>query len=264
MKLVDCFTFYNELTLLKYRLTLLAPVVDYFIIAEANQTHMGHKKELYSRQLKDLFETFSHKIIHIVVDLPYTHDMLKVEQENQWDNERYQRNALQRGILSLDLDDSDVLIISDMDEIPDPDTLSMVKSGDLHVTINSLEQDMYYYNLRSQFTHKWCCPKMISYIEFSNMGLSCTSIRVYSACSAIPRGGWHLSYFGDAGFIINKLQNFAHAEHNTPEKLDTNNIQKCIDTTVCLVGDSYKMVYVPIAENPYLPPSYTQYLKEFI
>jgi beta-1,4-mannosyl-glycoprotein beta-1,4-N-acetylglucosaminyltransferase len=239
-------------------------VVDTFVICEANQTYMGHKKELYSRKLKGLFDKFQHKIIHIVVDLPYTHDTLKVEQNNQWYNERYQRNALQRGILFLDLDDTDLIIISDMDEIPDPDTLSMLQSGNLHITINSLEQDMYYYNLRSQFTHKWSRPKIISYIEFSNMGLSCDSIRIYSGCSAIPRGGWHLSYFGDADFIRNKLQNFSHAEHNVPDKVNINNIQWHMDNTKNIFGDSHPLVTIPISENRYLPPYYTSYLHMYI
>jgi len=264
MKLVDCFTFYNELTLLKYRLALLDPVVDTFIIAEANQTHMGYKKELYSQQLKEVFEKYNHKIIHLVIDLPYTHDILNLEQENQWDNERYQRNALQRGILSLELDDTDVVIISDMDEIPDPDTLSKIKSGDTEVSINSLEQDFYYYNLRSQFIRKWYSAKVISYREFINLGISCSSIRSHATTLSIPKGGWHLSYFGDTQFITNKLQNFAHNEHNTSTTIDPKNIQKCIDTTVCLVGDSYKMLHKPITENLYLPPYYTHYLKEFI
>jgi len=264
MKLVDCFTFYNELTLLEYRLTLLAPVVDYFIIAEANQTHMGHKKELYSKQLKDLFEKFSEKIVHLVIDLPYTHDTLKVEQENQWDNEKYQRNALQRGILSLDLDDSDIIIISDMDEIPDPDTLRKITSGDIEVTINALEQDLYYYNLRSQFVKKWYSAKLISYEEFTNLGISCSSIRAHNTPSTIPRGGWHLSYFGDTQFIKNKLQNFAHAEHNTPEKTDAINIQKRIDNTLSLFHESNAMLYIPIEDNPYLPPYYSHYLQKYL
>ena len=264
MKLVDCFTFYNELTLLEYRLALLDPVVDTFIIAEANQTHMGHKKELYSQQLKTLFDKFSEKIVHLVIDLPYTHDTLKVEQENQWDNEKYQRNALQRGILSLDLDDSDIIIISDMDEIPDPDTLRKVKCGDICVRLHALEQDFYYYNLRSQFVKKWFSAKAISYEEFTKLAISCSAIRAHNTTSIIPHAGWHLSYFGDTQFIKNKLQNFAHAEHNTPEKVDINNIEWHMNNTACLYGDSYKMLHVPIEENSYLPPFYSEYLKQFI
>jgi len=41
MKIIDCFTFYNEIDLLYYRLSILYEHVDYFIIVEANQTFSG-------------------------------------------------------------------------------------------------------------------------------------------------------------------------------------------------------------------------------
>jgi beta-1,4-mannosyl-glycoprotein beta-1,4-N-acetylglucosaminyltransferase len=71
MKIIDCFTFYNELKLLEYRLNILYNIVDYFIIVEANQTHQGKSKKLYYNENKNRFEKFQDKIIHIVVDLPY-------------------------------------------------------------------------------------------------------------------------------------------------------------------------------------------------
>ena len=41
MKAFDCFTFFNELDLLKIRLELLEDVVDYHVIVESNLTHSG-------------------------------------------------------------------------------------------------------------------------------------------------------------------------------------------------------------------------------
>ena len=46
MKIIDCFTFYNELDLLNYRLNILNNVVDYFIIVESTHTHVGKEKNL--------------------------------------------------------------------------------------------------------------------------------------------------------------------------------------------------------------------------
>jgi len=43
-KIIDCFTFYNEIDLLNYRLSVLNDVVDYFVIVEATHTHVGKKK----------------------------------------------------------------------------------------------------------------------------------------------------------------------------------------------------------------------------
>ena len=47
VKIIDCFTFYNELDLLKYRLTLLNSVVDYFVLVESTNTHVGKEKTLF-------------------------------------------------------------------------------------------------------------------------------------------------------------------------------------------------------------------------
>ena len=44
-KLIDSFLFFNEVDLLKVRLEYLGPIVDYFIIVEANIDFSGVKKE---------------------------------------------------------------------------------------------------------------------------------------------------------------------------------------------------------------------------
>ena len=47
IKIIDCFTFYNELNMLDYRLNVLNNVVDYFILVEARQTFVGKEKKLF-------------------------------------------------------------------------------------------------------------------------------------------------------------------------------------------------------------------------
>ena len=46
VRIIDSFTFYNELDILFYRLTLLTDVVDFFVLVEATHTHTGHPKPL--------------------------------------------------------------------------------------------------------------------------------------------------------------------------------------------------------------------------
>ena len=71
-KIIDCFIFYNELDLLMYRLNILNNVVDCFIIVESKYTFSGKEKNLLYEENKHLFESFAHKIIHIVLcDFPY-------------------------------------------------------------------------------------------------------------------------------------------------------------------------------------------------
>ena len=66
--IVDCFTFYNELDILKKRLKYLSSEVDKFVIVESTVTHRGEPKELYYKNNKELFKDWEDKIIHIVVE----------------------------------------------------------------------------------------------------------------------------------------------------------------------------------------------------
>ena len=47
MKTYDCFTFFNELDVLEFRLQELYDTVDHFVIAEANMSHSGKPKEYW-------------------------------------------------------------------------------------------------------------------------------------------------------------------------------------------------------------------------
>jgi beta-1,4-mannosyl-glycoprotein beta-1,4-N-acetylglucosaminyltransferase len=263
MKIIDCFTFYNEVDLLKFRLNILKDIVDTFVIVEANQTHMGKDKQLFSKDLSSLFSDLSGQIIHAIIDLPHRAETLNTGANHQWVNEKFQRNHISQIIKSLELHDDDVILISDVDEIPDPTMISKVREGLISVSVNKLEQDFYYYNLRSKFINKWYHAKIIRHSVFEQLRMTCSDIR-HRECNSIPRGGWHLSYFGNKEFIRNKLENFAHSEHNIPQTTDLTNIQRCIDKTECLVGKSFKMYSIPLSENKYLPPEYTSYLKMFL
>src|SRR5689334_5945992 len=112
----DCFIFFNELELLDIRLNILNEVVDKFVLVEATQTHQYKPKPLYYSDNKERFKAFHDKIIHLIVDeLPPNPTN---GPRNSWDMERFQRNCIARGL--NDCKPDDVIIISDLDEIPDP------------------------------------------------------------------------------------------------------------------------------------------------
>jgi len=263
MKIIDCFIFYNELDLMNFRLNILKDIVDTFVIVEANQTFMGKDKPLFSKNLSSLFYDLSGKIVHAVIDLPYRANNLSTAADHQWVNEKFQRDYISRILQYMELDDDDIILLSDLDEIPDPTTISKIREGSIAISVNKLEQDFYYYNLRSKFINTWSHAKVIRHSIFEHLSMSCSDIRAH-ACDSIPRGGWHLSYFGTKEFIRNKLENFSHSEHNIPETTDLTNIQRCIDTTECVVGKSHEMIYIPLFDNKYLPPEYATYLHMFL
>ena len=110
MKIVDCFIFYNELDMLKYRLSILNEHVDYFILVESTHTHVGKEKQLFYNDNKELFKDFHSKIIHIIVDdFPFKFPNIDIAKSEQWKNENFQRNAIVRGLNQLSLLDDDII-----------------------------------------------------------------------------------------------------------------------------------------------------------
>tara|TARA_B110000027_G_C16122343_1_gene304033 strand:- start:2407 stop:8319 length:5913 start_codon:yes stop_codon:yes gene_type:complete len=262
-KIVDCFTLYNELEMLNYRLNILNDVVDYFVLVEATHTHVGKEKPLFYQDNKHLFEKFNHKIIHIIVD-DFTHKFpnINIEKEEQWINERYQRDCISRGIDKLSLQNNDVITITDLDEIPNPKILEQIKNNEIKVDINIIEMDLYYYNLHSKMDHLWYHAKIITFKKYNELKLGCDKIRFYN-CPIIKNAGWHLSYFGNEKFIKNKLENFTHQENNKVEFTDEKLIKERINNGKDLFDRPIKIINIPITDNDNLPPAYDIYLKPF-
>jgi beta-1,4-mannosyl-glycoprotein beta-1,4-N-acetylglucosaminyltransferase len=263
--IIDCFIFYNEIDMLNYRLNLLNPIVDFFVLVESNQTFAGNHKEIFYKKNKHLFEKFNHKIIHVVVDLPFVFPNIHYDKDEQWTNERHQRNCIDIGISQIMPSDNDIIVISDVDEIPDPITLMDVKYGRIQLPASgaSLSQQMYYYNLNTLHSDIWCRSNVILYGDYSKTDAN--SLRDNSKLPRISRGGWHLSYFGDKKFIRNKLMEFSHQEYNNELFTAEDAIEQRIRASSDLFGRGYvSMKYIAILDNDYLPPLYETYLSNYL
>ena len=264
-KIIDCFTFYNELDLLFYKLTLLYDVVDKFIIVEANYTHTGNKKILFYAENKHLFKRFTDKIIHIVVDLPFIAPNIDILKNEQWKNEHYQRNCIAKGIEMISLEKNDLIIISDLDEIADPTLLNQLKNNLVNINGGgfSFVQDMYYYNLNTLHAEKWTRSKIVTYEKYLNS--TPQEIRDEHSLPPLMQAGWHLSYFGDKTFIKNKLLNFGHQEYNTALYTDETYIENMLNNSTDLFQRLYVPIkYIAIDANTYLPPLFNTYLQNYV
>ena len=65
MKIFDVFIFNNELDLLEIRLEYMYPVIDYFIITEADKYFNGQKKSFFLDENWDRFKKYKDKIIYL-------------------------------------------------------------------------------------------------------------------------------------------------------------------------------------------------------
>lgn len=259
VKIIDCFIFYNEIELLKARLEELYNIVDYFVIVEGTLTFTGNKKTMYFNSNINLFHKYKDKIIYVEVDdFPLTN--------NPWIREYHQRNSISRGIEKLNLNNDDIIIISDSDEIPSNNLITMIKNNKINIENNmlySIEMKLYYYTLEWTADRKWYHPKIINYftylikpfpedIRFSRINYSSTIIR---------NGGWHISYYGDINFIINKLNSFSEQQENTLKNTDPIYLQECINNGI-LYFNNNKLTYIKLDNNNDLPSYYLKNKKD--
>ena len=124
-KIIDCFTFFNELDLLEVRLKYLYDVVDHFVIVEANRTYSGNKKEYILQNHLKRYAPFADKIILEQLDF----DQCDHVKNTDWGRKNYQRDSIKKGLEKLSIEDDDILLISDLDEIPDKSAVEKLKQG---------------------------------------------------------------------------------------------------------------------------------------
>lgn len=273
MVLIDSFIFYNELDLLIYRLNILDAIVDKFILVESKYTFSGFEKPLFYNLNKNLFEKFNHKIIHIIVeDMPFKVPNINYQKSEQWQNEYYQRNCIKIGVDSIinSLTDEDIITTSDIDEIPNPKLLSDIKNNhqDYDKTnLNRLELDMYYYNLNYMVGDgkNWHGIKLFNVKSYKILNLTFQNMRIWEHTHNVPiikNGGWHLSYFGDLNFIVNKIKSFSHQEYNNNNYIETDKLEEKIKQGINFIG-GLNLKYIKIEENNNLPPLYDVFLKKY-
>lgn len=225
----DCFPFFNELDILEIRLNVLYETVDYFVITEANKTHTGSEKDYIFEQNKERFTKFLNKIIYIKIDdFPDLESSKTSSDGNKWLYENYQRDAIMRGLENCKPDD--IVIISDCDEIPNPEAIKKYKDG-----ICSLMQLRFGFNYNSLYiTIPFCKSAKIcrfkdlinpkksikekdkKYCLYSKYGLP-TYLRFVKG-KIIKNGGWHFSYIGNVKSIKYKMNSIVEQQVNTINK----------------------------------------------
>jgi beta-1,4-mannosyl-glycoprotein beta-1,4-N-acetylglucosaminyltransferase len=247
MKIFDVFLFCYELDLLEIRLNLLYPYVDYFLFCESEQTHSGLKKELYYQNNKHLFKKFEDKIIYNVIDSPtqedlnIVSDLYKIHNYRTFQQDAYEKDSIKK-VLEKYCSDDDIIIWSDIDEVPNPEVLLELKSFFDPTIVYNFAQDCFqgYLNwievdgrIQSQTldfeyegTPKWIGTKMCSYSILKKYTL--TQMRRSlpdEKNSRIYPGGWHWSTVGSpdkldyADRLIKKIKSTSHQDEMNKPKL---------------------------------------------
>lgn len=274
MKVYDCFTFFNELDLLEVRLKILDPFVDYFVLVEATKTHAGKDKPLYFDKNKDRFKKWENKIIHIKVnDMPapgriYFKRFWRISSAlglGRWKPEIYQRNQIVKGLKNCK--EEDIIIVSDLDEIPNPKKFQEFFSYIKQDKVVLFSQNLYYCFFNGFAYSGWEGSRACNFKLFNKLfnkkadrlrRLRNIPLRLKmkfnnekdSPIKVIKDGGWHFSYLGNINFILEKISNFCHTENY--KNIDLNNpkdILEKIDKGEDLFGRKMKISYIPLDDS---------------
>lgn len=207
----DCFTFFNEIDILKIRFEELYPVVDKFVVVEGTQTFQGEQKPALGFQSEE-FEQYEDKISWCLVN-----EWPEVREAGReaWEREYHQRNAIASFLEKLGAQDDDIILISDADEIP---RRSVVESLDPD-PVQSVALDVFYYGLNvwADQTHT---IRAVRYSELKKSTPQLVRTLDSNALPSIEHGGWHFSYLGTPEHVATKFRSFAHTELN---RWDTTN-----------------------------------------
>lgn len=241
-RVFDTFIFHNELDLLEMRLETLWDTVDRFVIVEGALTHSGQPKPLYFEESLNRFERFLPKITHIIVDdYPEANGSIY---DNAWMRERWQRDAIMRGL--TECNDDDIIILGDADEIANPEA---IKNYRVEQGLCRLKQRLFYYYLNNENREGWDWLKIAPYKIVKE--LSPCGVRYPPAGDTplIENGGWHFSFIAPPEGIAAKIRAFAHVEYDKPEFTDVEKIAECVANGDDVFNRGTKYEVVPIDET---------------
>jgi beta-1,4-mannosyl-glycoprotein beta-1,4-N-acetylglucosaminyltransferase len=248
MKIFDCFMYFDEEIVLDLRLNTLNDYVDYFVIVESTFTHKGDSRKLKFNQEK--FSKFKDKIIYLIYDqIPAEIKIINNndnENEKSWKyifnaiyRENGQRNFITEGLKTADNDD--LILISDVDEIPDLKNADFIKIKEKFIFFN---QHMFYYKFNLKLpNYNWVgtksckkkylkSPQWLRNIKdrkypFYRFDIFFSKNK-YSNIKFINEGGWHFTNIKSAEEIRHKLKSYLHHREFDVKPMSVGEINKLI------------------------------------
>ena len=220
MKIFDCFIFNHEIELLEIRMNILNDYVDKFVITEGDITFSGKPKESHFSNNRERFSKWEDKIIHNSIKLP--------DLPGPWEREIYSRNAM---VDIAGLEDDDLILMSDGDEIPNPEVLQHADEWVENDTHFTFEQRCFAYWFNNLYSDTWLGSRAATYGHLKNTTVDDlregTEDESKVSGSIITNGGWHFTYLGDENHIRQKINSFCDRHFDVPEV--TENISKNLE-----------------------------------
>ena len=248
MKVYDCFMYVDEDVVLDLRLNYLSKYIDRFIIVESLFTHSGQKRKLNFDINK--YEKFKEKITYLILD----HEPADIQKVNDKDDQNtknskyilngmkrdfYQRNFIMNGL--KESDHNDIILISDLDEIPCLENLNLRSVKEKIIVFKQL---MTYYKFNLALPNFWwhgtkgCLkknlksPQWLRNVKSKKYSLLRLDILFsemrYNSIKFIENGGWHFTNIKSAEEIELKFKSYLHHREFELSNINLNDIREII------------------------------------
>uniref|UniRef100_A0A0D9YUF2 Beta-1,4-mannosyl-glycoprotein 4-beta-N-acetylglucosaminyltransferase n=1 Tax=Oryza glumipatula TaxID=40148 RepID=A0A0D9YUF2_9ORYZ len=201
-RVFDAVLFSNELDILDIRWHELSPYVSEFVLLESNSTFTGLKKDLHFKENRQRFEFAESRLTYGMIGGRF------VKGENPFVEESYQRVALDQLIKIAGITDDDLLIMSDVDEIPSGHTINLLRWCDDIPEVLHLQLRNYLYSFEfflddkswRASIHRYRAGKT-RYAHFRQTD------------DLMADSGWHCSFcFRYISDFIFKMQAYSHVD----------------------------------------------------
>lgn len=209
-RVIDCFPFNNELDILECRLTELYDAVDAFVLVEATVDHQDHPKPLWFAEHRERFAPWADKITHVVAG-----PMPTIQQDDDpWAREHAQREYIADGLNLLDVQDDDVILQSDVDEIPRALHARNVRPGG---ELWSFGQRGHFWAVDWLYPIPWygtvatTVRKLLKFPQTPFAYMRDSRLTAKNPPHLVD-AGWHLSWLGGPEVAMAKVGSFCHPE----------------------------------------------------
>lgn len=245
MKIIDSTIFHNEYDILELRLATMYDHVDRFVIVEADHTHTGIYKGFNLEKQKERYLKYWDKINYIQLN-----DACRFS--DSWKNENWQRDQLSLGW--TDINDNDIILVSDCDEIIRPEAIEHIKNTDYGCY--RLMMPVFYFKFNYLDTklnwHYKDWGRAFRGWKSNGQDMRFRTKIPNKETIILHHAGWHFSWIGNEDFIKNKIKSFAHTEINKPHISNNINIEKFIKQGT----DHFRPennTWVPVKLDEYFP-----------
>lgn len=210
MRIFDAFMFNNEFDILECRLVELEEVRNLtHILVEADVDHQDHAKPYHFEANRERFARWKDRIIHVKASgLPTA-----VQDPDPWAREHAQREHIWSGLQVAGAQPDDMLLQSDVDEIPRALQARNVRT-----------EGMAAFSMRGHFwAVDWVYPEpwrgtvaakvsTVAKLGPQGMGYMRDCRNTAPSPPALQDAGWHLSWLGGPEVAVAKVGSFCHPE----------------------------------------------------